>query len=257
MTKYPLILNEGFGFDYVCLNLNEDSSPLLASGSVLALLKYCLWGMLAKNTDRAPGSWMLRGSWETPNPYSTTCIPKARGQREEEGALSLARSAVSVVQLQHSWHLVVCGMEVLVLLHTSGSCWHKASNLCVDEISLYLQHLKFLYIFQHLSVLNSSLSYRLLITVLKYSIFKWGFSCKDYVSVILGNRQGAGRRLFFPIFFLCQCEKLTALTKLAIYTSQSSGFPCLSVNQCWHKPCCKLTAFAVSKPLPSCCRTRS
>lgn len=201
MTKYPLILNEGFGFDYICLNLNDDSSPLLASGSVLALLKYCLWGMLANNTDRAPGSWMLRGSWETPNSYSTTCIPKAPGQREGESALSLARSAVSVVQLQHSQHLVVCGMEVLVLLHTSGSCWHKASNLCVDEISLYLQHLKFLYIFQHLSVLNSSLSYRLLITVLKRSIFKWGFSCKDYVSVILGNKQGAGRRLFFLIFF--------------------------------------------------------
>lgn len=46
MTKYPLILNEVFHF--VCLNLNEDSSPLLTSGSVLSLLKYRLWGMPAK-----------------------------------------------------------------------------------------------------------------------------------------------------------------------------------------------------------------
>lgn len=54
MTKYPLYLNEGF--DFVCLNLNEDSFPLLASGSVLALLKYSLWGMLAKH---GASSWVL------------------------------------------------------------------------------------------------------------------------------------------------------------------------------------------------------
>lgn len=55
MTKHPMILNEVF--DFACLNLNEDSSPVLASGSVnLSLLKCCLWGTLAK-----PGmsSWLL------------------------------------------------------------------------------------------------------------------------------------------------------------------------------------------------------
>lgn len=79
MTKYPLILNEGFGFDYVCVNLNEDSSPLLASGSVLALLKYCLWGMLAKNTDEhlGPECWEAVGKHPTRIPQPV--FPRPRG----------------------------------------------------------------------------------------------------------------------------------------------------------------------------------
>lgn len=182
MTKYPLILNEGF--DLGCLSLNEGSSPL----QLLVVSLHCL--------NTAFGACLQKTWSEQPTLTPQAVFPRPWGRGRGKVPCLWHAIAVSVVQLQHSQHLVVRGMEVLVLPHRSGSCSSKASNLGVDEISLYLQH-----IFQHFCVLNSSLSYRLLITVLKYSVFQRGFSCKDYVSVISGNKQGAGRRLFFPIIF--------------------------------------------------------
>lgn len=64
-----------------------------------------------------------------------TCVPQAvflvclpRPQGGVKGKVSFMAwqyrrgRAVSGVQLQHSGHLVVCGMEVLVLPHKSESC---------------------------------------------------------------------------------------------------------------------------------------
>lgn len=128
MTKHPVILNEVF--DFVCLNLNEDSSPLLAPGSVdLSLLKCCLRGMLAR---LGVSSWVLNaqrqlGSSCLPQPAFPLCLPRPRGRVRGKVPLSLAWQhrrgrAVSGVQLQHSGHHVVCGMEVLVLPYTRESC---------------------------------------------------------------------------------------------------------------------------------------
>lgn len=223
MTKYPLILNEVFHF--VCLNLNEEFSPLLTSGSVLALLKHCLWGMLLSE-QLGPECSEAVGKHPTciPRPVFLFCFPRPRGRVRGRCPCVCHGSAVTG-----------CSSNILDTLWCVGwrFCFFqcKASNLYGDEISSYLQHLKLSNISLHLGVLNSSLSYRLLIAVLTYSIFKWGFSCKDYLSVVSGNKQGAGRRLFFPIIFWHQCEKLTALTELGICTSQSSGHPCLLVKQ--------------------------
>lgn len=62
----------------------KTSSPLLASGSVLALLKYCLWGMLAKNMEWAPGPecWEAVGKYPTriPQPIPYSQGPRGRGR---------------------------------------------------------------------------------------------------------------------------------------------------------------------------------
>lgn len=235
MTKYSLNIEWRFWF---CLSVFEWRLLSLASFWQCPCTAYILplgHACKAWSEQLGPECSEAAGKLPTciPQPVFLLCLPRPRDR--VRGRCPVCGTAVSAVQLQHSGHLVVNGMEVLVLPRTSGSgsCSCKASSLYVDEIPLSLQHLKFLHIFQHFCVLNSSLSYRLL-TVLKYSIFKWGFSCKDYVSVISGNKQGAGRRLFFPVIFWHQCEKLTALTKLRIHTSQSSSFPCCSVKQCQH-----------------------
>lgn len=139
MTKYPLILNEGF--DLVCLNLNEGSSPL----QLLVVSLHCLntaFGACLQKTwseQLGPESSEAVGKHPTLTPQAVFPRPWGRGR----GKVPCLRHgiAVSVVQLQHSQHLVVRGMEVLVLPHRSGSCSSKASSLGVDEISLYLQHI--------------------------------------------------------------------------------------------------------------------
>lgn len=56
-------------------DLNEDSSPLLTSGSVVSLPQYCLWGMLAK---RGVSSWVLTAPRQLGNTqpvFHNLCFP--------------------------------------------------------------------------------------------------------------------------------------------------------------------------------------
>lgn len=210
------------------LEFDFDSSPLLAAGSVLALLKYCLWGRLAVH---GVSSWVLSAQRQLGNSQPVFHNLYSCSASRGPGAQSGGRCPVCV-----------CGAAPA--LWTPCAVWDGGfgSSTYIQSLcwwDFFVSSTFEINIFQYLCVLNSNLSYRLLITVLKYSIFKWGFSCKDYVSVISGNKQGAGRRLFFPIIFWHQCEKLTALVKPGICTSQSSCFPCWSVLQthciCWFK----------------------